>query len=128
MDKQYVRMDEHGVYRVGKTRVMLDGIVSAFNAGCDAEAIVHRYPALSVDDASGAIAFYQANKGQVEAYLKRQHELWEKLRAEQDAKPAPVIQRLREIKKAQISLLIHIKNLLSEAQQNKLTELRQKPS
>jgi Spy/CpxP family protein refolding chaperone len=39
-----------------------------------------------------------------------------------------VLNREREIKKAQISLLIHIKNLLSDAQQNKLTELRQKPS
>ena len=39
-----------------------------------------------------------------------------------------VLNRERNIKKAQISLLIHIKNLLSEAQQNKLTELRQKPS
>jgi Spy/CpxP family protein refolding chaperone len=39
-----------------------------------------------------------------------------------------VLNREREIKKAQISLLIHIKNLLSESQQNKLTELRQKPS
>ncbi len=39
-----------------------------------------------------------------------------------------VLNREREIKKAQISLLIHIKNLLSEAQQNKLTELRQSPS
>jgi len=39
-----------------------------------------------------------------------------------------VLNREREIKKAQISLLIHIKNLLSEAQQNKLMELRQKPS
>ena len=39
-----------------------------------------------------------------------------------------VLNREREIKKAQISLLVHIKNLLSEPQQNKLTELRQKPS
>src|SRR5215467_4289658 len=39
-----------------------------------------------------------------------------------------VLNREREIKKAQISLLIHIKNLLSEAQQNKLAELRQRPS
>lgn len=32
----------------------------------------------------------------------------------------------REVKKTQISLLIHIKNLLTEAQQNKLMELRRK--
>ena len=34
-----------------------------------------------------------------------------------------VLDRERDIKKAQISLLIRIKNLLSEAQQNKLMEL-----
>lgn len=32
----------------------------------------------------------------------------------------------REVKKTQIALLIHIKNLLTEAQQNKLMELRRK--
>jgi hypothetical protein len=39
-----------------------------------------------------------------------------------------VLNREREIKKAQISLLVRIKNLLTEGQQNKLMELRRKPS
>jgi Spy/CpxP family protein refolding chaperone len=39
-----------------------------------------------------------------------------------------VLNREREIKRAQISLLVRIKNLLTEAQQNKLQELRHKPS
>jgi Spy/CpxP family protein refolding chaperone len=39
-----------------------------------------------------------------------------------------VLNREREIKKTQISLLVHIKNLLTDAQQNKLMELRRKPS
>ena len=39
-----------------------------------------------------------------------------------------VLNREREIKKAQISLLVRIKNLLTEVQQNKLMELRHKPS
>jgi Spy/CpxP family protein refolding chaperone len=39
-----------------------------------------------------------------------------------------VLNREREIKKTQISLLVRIKNLLTEAQQNKLMELRYKPS
>src|SRR5262249_13547548 len=38
-----------------------------------------------------------------------------------------VLNAEREIKKAQIALLIRIKNLLTEAQQNKLSELRRKP-
>jgi Spy/CpxP family protein refolding chaperone len=38
-----------------------------------------------------------------------------------------VLNREREIKKTQISLLVRIKNVLTEAQQNKLMELRHKP-
>jgi len=38
-----------------------------------------------------------------------------------------VLNREREIKKAQISLLVRIKNMLTEAQQNKLMELRRNP-
>ena len=37
-----------------------------------------------------------------------------------------VLNMEREVKKAQLSLLIRIKNLLTEAQQDKLTELRRK--
>ena len=39
-----------------------------------------------------------------------------------------VLNREREIKKAQISLLVRIKNLLTDGQQNKLMELRRGPS
>jgi Spy/CpxP family protein refolding chaperone len=39
-----------------------------------------------------------------------------------------VLDRERAIKKTQIGLLVRIKNLLTPAQQNKLAELRHKPS
>ncbi len=39
-----------------------------------------------------------------------------------------VLDREREIKKTQIALLVRIKNQLTPAQQNKLTELRHRPS
>jgi Spy/CpxP family protein refolding chaperone len=39
-----------------------------------------------------------------------------------------VLDREREIKRTQLSLLIHIKNQLTAAQQDKLMELRRKPS
>ena len=39
-----------------------------------------------------------------------------------------VLNREREIKRAQISLLVRIKNLLTDGQQNKLMELRHRPS
>ena len=37
--KSYVRVDEHDVMRVGKTRVMLDSIVPSFEQGCSPETI-----------------------------------------------------------------------------------------
>lgn len=45
-----------------------------------------------------------------------------------DAQLDRVLNVEREIKKTQISLLVRIKNQLTEAQQNKLMELRRKPS
>ncbi len=39
-----------------------------------------------------------------------------------------VLNRERDIKKAQISLLVRIKNILRDDQQNKLIELRRKAS
>jgi hypothetical protein len=44
------------------------------------------------------MAYYLANRQEVDQYLKRQHELWEKARAEQDANPPPVVQRIRAMK------------------------------
>lgn len=32
-EKQYVRVDEHGVMRIGTTRVMLDALVAGFEQG-----------------------------------------------------------------------------------------------
>lgn len=42
-----LRTDEHGVIRVGKTRVPLDAIIYAFNQGSSPEEIVMSYPAWS---------------------------------------------------------------------------------
>ncbi len=39
----YVRMDPHGVMRVGETRVMLDSVVAAFEQGHSPETIQQEY-------------------------------------------------------------------------------------
>ena len=50
--KTYVRVDPHGVYRVGGTRVMLDSIVAAFHlrslAGDDSAAVSRTKPGSGV--------------------------------------------------------------------------------
>jgi len=93
--KTYVRQDENGVLRVGDTRVLLDSVVAAFHQGHSAETIAQRYPVLSLAEVYGAIAYYLANRDDVDQYLRRQDEVWKQLRENANAVTSPVVQRLR---------------------------------
>jgi len=93
--KTYVRQDEHGVFRVGDTRVMLDSVIVAFRLGHSAEMIAQKYPALSLEEVYGAIAYYLANQADVDQYLRNQDEVWKQWREKANAAASPVIQRLR---------------------------------
>jgi uncharacterized protein (DUF433 family) len=68
MPKEYVRRVE-GAYRVGDTRVSLDSLVYLFREGMSAESMVESYPALTLEQVHGALAFYLANQKEVDAYL-----------------------------------------------------------
>ena len=46
-ENQYVHVDEHGVMRVGNSRVMLDAVVAGFVQGYSPETIQRQFPALS---------------------------------------------------------------------------------
>ena len=68
MKKEYVRKVE-GAYRVGKTRVSLDSLVYLFREGMSAESMVESYPALTLEQVHGALAFYLANQKEIDEYL-----------------------------------------------------------
>jgi len=68
MQKEYVRI-VGGAYRVGDTRVSLDSLVYLFREGMSAESIVESYPALTLEQVHGALAYYLANQNEVDAYL-----------------------------------------------------------
>src|SRR5260221_12224060 len=68
MAKEYVKCIE-GAYRIGDTRVSLDSLVDLFREGMSAESMVESYSALSLELVHGALAFYLANKKEVDAYL-----------------------------------------------------------
>jgi uncharacterized protein (DUF433 family) len=96
--KTYVFETEHGGLRVTGARVSLDSVVHAYLQGYSPESIQEQYPALSVEQVYGAIAFYLANRAEVDEYLKRQEQLWEELRLEQERNPSPLVQRLRALR------------------------------
>jgi uncharacterized protein (DUF433 family) len=98
--KTYVVTDERGALRVAGTRVSIDSVVYAYLQGHSPETIIEQYPALSLEQVHGAIAFYLANKAEVDQYLDKQEQLWEKLRQEQERNPSPVVRRLRALRES----------------------------
>jgi uncharacterized protein (DUF433 family) len=100
-EKQYVRLDEHGVMRIGNSRVMLDSIIAGFEQGHSPETLQQQYPALSLEEVYGAITYYLAHTDEVHAYLKQQDELWEAWRAKSTTRSSPVVERLRALRAAE---------------------------
>lgn len=64
--------DEHGVIRVGGTRVTLDTVVEAFGEGLSAEAIVDQYPTLKLADVYSVIGYLLNHREAVAEYMQRQ--------------------------------------------------------
>jgi uncharacterized protein (DUF433 family) len=98
--KTYVRPDANGVLRVGATRVSLDSVVYAFHQGHSAETIQQQFSSLSLEETYGAIAYYLANREEVDRYLERQEKLWEDFRKLSEQVPNPVVNRLRALRTA----------------------------
>jgi len=76
--------DEQGVIRIGSSRVALERIVNAFDAGASAEEIVESYPTVELGDVYAAITFILKNRAEVAAYMaesaaevERVHREWE---------------------------------------------------
>ena len=98
--KTYIHEDSHGALRIGASEVSLDSVVIAFQQGQSAESIQQSYPALSLEEVYGAIAFYLANRDQVHQHLARQDAIWDQYRKRADQNPSDVVQRLRALRNA----------------------------
>jgi uncharacterized protein (DUF433 family) len=66
-----IQFDEHGVARIGGTRVTLETVLWTFNEGASPEDIVSRYPALSLADVYAVIAYYLNNRAELDTYLQQ---------------------------------------------------------
>ena len=87
MEGGYVEKRDKG-YWVSGTRVSLDSIVYAFLDGLTAESIAQAFPVLTLEQVYGSIAFYLANRPEVEGYLDRAERDLDAARADsRDADP-----------------------------------------
>jgi len=62
--------DRDGGYYIAGSRVSLDSVVYAFQRGESPEGIVDSFPALTLEQVFGAVAFYLANRESIDAYLR----------------------------------------------------------
>jgi uncharacterized protein (DUF433 family) len=75
-----LRSGEHGVILLADTRVPLDTVVYAYNAGQSAEEIVLGYPTLQLADVYAVIAYYLRHRDAVDAYVSERRGEIERLR------------------------------------------------
>jgi uncharacterized protein (DUF433 family) len=79
MSKDYVTLTD-GAYRITGTRVSLDSVVYAWMGGLSPESIVDNYPALTLEQVHGALAFYLANQEEADYYLRQGKAEFDELR------------------------------------------------
>jgi uncharacterized protein (DUF433 family) len=94
MHKEYVKKIE-GVYRVGDTRVSLDSLVYLFREGMSVESMVESYPALTLEEMHGALAYYLDNQEEIDAYIAEGERMAESQHAQSRDTNAELIARLR---------------------------------
>ena len=81
MPHEYVEQRD-GAYYVAASRVSLDSVVYAFLRGDSPEGIADDFPALTLEQVYGSIAFYLANRDQIDAYLRAVEREFDRLRAD----------------------------------------------
>ena len=84
--------------RVKGTRVGIETILWGYlDLGLFPEQIAARYRTLSVEQVYATLTYYWHRREQVEAYLRLVEAEVERQRLEQDQRPSPAVQRLREL-------------------------------
>jgi uncharacterized protein (DUF433 family) len=81
-----LRTDEHGVMRVGDTRVRLDTVITAWKQGDSPEQIVENFDVLDLADVYAVISYYLNHRAEVEKYLEQNRQVGERLRAEMETR------------------------------------------
>lgn len=95
-----LRMDKHGVIRIGNSRVILDLVILSFNQGSTPEEIYQQYPTVELADIYRTIGYYLNNKDEIDSYLLERNQQRQQLRVENEKRfpTADIRQRLLERK------------------------------
>jgi len=101
-DPNPLHVDEHGVVRVGGSRVMLERVVHAFDDGASAEEIVERYPSLQLADVFATLAYILRHRAEIDDYMRESEvEAAKTLRLIEERSPASGLRETLEQRAAE---------------------------
>ena len=72
--------DASGALRVGRSRVLVELVIHAFQDGATPEAIAQRYPSATLPDIYAVIAYYLRHRAEIEGYLTKREEQAQEVR------------------------------------------------
>ncbi len=81
-----IETDLDGTARLSGSRVTLDSVVAAFNAGATAEEIACQYPTLQLPDVYAVITYYLRQQKDVDAYLLERRKVSNRVRQHNQAR------------------------------------------
>jgi uncharacterized protein (DUF433 family) len=84
-----IQTDVDGVIRVSGTRVTLDALIAAFDAGATAEQIAQQYPSVPLADIYSVITHYLRNQAEVRKYLGRRSKQADRTREQNEQRFSP---------------------------------------
>ncbi|MGE0376647.1 MAG: DUF433 domain-containing protein [Planctomycetaceae bacterium] len=76
--------DEHGVIRVGNSRVPLESVISYYREGATAEEIAEAFPALDCADLHYVLGYSLRHRTEVDAYMSVRAQDEARIRDEMD--------------------------------------------
>jgi uncharacterized protein (DUF433 family) len=101
MNSEYVNKIKAGpieAYQIGSTRVSLDSVVYSWRQGDSPETIADNFPALTLEQVYGAIAFYLAHQIEIDDYLRQGEAEAEQLKQQWRANNSALYRRLLTLK------------------------------
>lgn len=87
-------------YWIEGTRISLDSVVYAFRQGLSPESIAQAFPLLNLEQIYGAIAFYLANRTEIDAYLAAEEAAFDAMSQPLQSSDPALYNKLMEAKTA----------------------------
>lgn len=97
------RIEETGAIRIGKSRVLLEVLITAFRQGETPEGIVESFPSLKLEDVYAVIAYYLRHRDEVDTYVQSVEEAGQRLQAEIEAQYDSQVTSLRARLRARLT-------------------------